>query len=156
MVINIKDLTFIFLKAFKQKYVLLTVVQAQYFQILSLHYFSERTDINSQPSAMLSLKASKTGVTFYYCWIDVIVNLLLERKCLSHALCFPGKLLQCLDLMQHSPAMSLLVNKKGPEPRVKVYRCPIPGNIQCQVEQESEQTYLGEDVPAHCRGVRDR
>jgi len=32
-------------------------------------------------------------------------------------------------------------------------RCPIPGNIQGQVGQGSEQPGLVEDVPAHCRGV---
>jgi len=31
-------------------------------------------------------------------------------------------------------------------------RCPIPGNIQGQVGQGSEQPGLVEDVPAHCRG----
>jgi len=31
-------------------------------------------------------------------------------------------------------------------------RCPIPGNIQGQVGQGSEQPVLVEDVPAHCRG----
>ena len=31
-------------------------------------------------------------------------------------------------------------------------RCPIPGNIQGQVGQGSEQPDLVEDVPAHCRG----
>jgi len=31
-------------------------------------------------------------------------------------------------------------------------RCPMPGNIQGQVEQGSEQPDLGEDVTAHCRG----
>jgi len=32
-------------------------------------------------------------------------------------------------------------------------RCPIPGNIQGQAGRGSEQPGLGEDVPAHCRGV---
>jgi len=32
-------------------------------------------------------------------------------------------------------------------------RCPIPGNIQGQAEQGSEQPDLVEDVPAHCRGI---
>ena len=32
-------------------------------------------------------------------------------------------------------------------------RCPIPGNVQGQVGQGSEQPDLVEDVPAHCRGV---
>ncbi|KAK4815290.1 hypothetical protein QYF61_026195 [Mycteria americana] len=32
-------------------------------------------------------------------------------------------------------------------------RCPIPGNIQGQVGQGSEQPDLVEDVPAHCRGA---
>ena len=32
-------------------------------------------------------------------------------------------------------------------------RCPVPGNIQGQVGQGSEQPDLVEDVPAHCRGV---
>jgi len=32
-------------------------------------------------------------------------------------------------------------------------RCPIPGDIQGQAEQGSEQPGLVEDVPAHCRGV---
>ena len=32
-------------------------------------------------------------------------------------------------------------------------RCPIPGNIQGQAGQGSEQHGLVEDVPAHCRGV---
>jgi len=32
-------------------------------------------------------------------------------------------------------------------------RCPIPGNIQGQAGQGSEQRGLVEDVPAHCRGV---
>ena len=31
-------------------------------------------------------------------------------------------------------------------------RCPIPGSIQAQVEQVSEQSYIVEDVPAHSRG----
>jgi len=31
--------------------------------------------------------------------------------------------------------------------------CPIPGNIQGQVGQDSEQPDLVVDVPAHCRGV---
>ena len=30
---------------------------------------------------------------------------------------------------------------------------PIPGNIQGQVGQGSEQLDLAKDVPAHCRGV---
>ena len=30
---------------------------------------------------------------------------------------------------------------------------PIPGNIQGQVRQGSEQPGLVEDVPVHCRGV---
>jgi len=30
---------------------------------------------------------------------------------------------------------------------------PIPGNIQGQVGQGSEQPGLAEDDPAHCRGV---
>ena len=30
--------------------------------------------------------------------------------------------------------------------------CPIPGNIQGQAGQGSEQLDLVEDVPAHCRG----
>jgi len=30
---------------------------------------------------------------------------------------------------------------------------PIPGNIQGQVEQSSEQPDLVKDIPAHCRGV---
>jgi len=29
----------------------------------------------------------------------------------------------------------------------------IPGNIQSQVGQDSEQPGLVEDIPAHCRGV---
>jgi len=33
-------------------------------------------------------------------------------------------------------------------------RCPIPGNIQGQVGQGSEQPDPAEDVPAHCRGFR--
>ncbi|KAK4808965.1 hypothetical protein QYF61_015199 [Mycteria americana] len=33
-------------------------------------------------------------------------------------------------------------------------RCPIPGNIQGQVGQGSEQPDLVEDVPAHCRGLK--
>ena len=33
---------------------------------------------------------------------------------------------------------------------------PIPGNIQGQVGQGSEQPGLVEDVPAHCRGVGPR
>jgi len=33
---------------------------------------------------------------------------------------------------------------------------PIPGNIQGQVGQASEQPGLVEDVPAHCRGVGPR
>ena len=32
-------------------------------------------------------------------------------------------------------------------------RCLIPGNIQGQVAQGSEQPDLVEDVPAHCRGM---
>jgi len=32
--------------------------------------------------------------------------------------------------------------------------CPIPGNIQGQVGQGSEQPGLVEDVPAYCSGVR--
>jgi len=32
-------------------------------------------------------------------------------------------------------------------------RCPIPGNVQGQVRQDSEQPDLVVDVPAHCRGV---
>lgn len=32
-------------------------------------------------------------------------------------------------------------------------RCPIPGNIQGQMGQDSEVPDLVEDVPAHCRGV---
>ena len=32
-------------------------------------------------------------------------------------------------------------------------RCPIPGNIQGQVGQGSEQPGVVEYVPAHCRGV---
>jgi len=32
-------------------------------------------------------------------------------------------------------------------------KCPVPGNIQGQVGQVSEQPDLVEDVPAHCRGV---
>jgi len=35
----------------------------------------------------------------------------------------------------------------------EVVRCPIPGNIQGQVGQDSEQPGLVEDVPAHCRRV---
>ena len=31
--------------------------------------------------------------------------------------------------------------------------CPIPGNIQGQAGQGSEQSDLVEDVPAHCRWV---
>jgi len=31
--------------------------------------------------------------------------------------------------------------------------CPIPGNIQGRVGQDSEQLDLLVDVPAHCRGV---
>lgn len=31
--------------------------------------------------------------------------------------------------------------------------CPIPGNIPGQVEQDSEQRDVVEDVPAHWRGV---
>jgi len=30
---------------------------------------------------------------------------------------------------------------------------PIPGDIQGQVRQGSEQSGLVEDVPAHCRGI---
>lgn len=129
-------------------------MQAQHFQILSFHYFSEGTDINSQSSAMPSLKASRNRS-------DILVlldrcdslDLLLEQKCLSYALCFSGKLLQYLGLMQLSSAMSLLVNKKCPEQKVKVYRCPISGNIQGQVGQGSGQLDLGEDVPAYCWGI---
>jgi len=33
-------------------------------------------------------------------------------------------------------------------------RCPMPGKIQGQVGQDSEQPDLAEDVPAHYRGVR--
>ena len=40
--------------------------------------------------------------------------------------------------------MALVVQRVG--------RCPIPGNIQGQVGQGSEQHGLVEDVPAHCRG----
>jgi len=32
-------------------------------------------------------------------------------------------------------------------------RCPIPGNVQGQVQQDSEQPDLVVDVPAYCRGV---
>jgi len=32
-------------------------------------------------------------------------------------------------------------------------RCPIPGNIQGQVGQVSEQRHLVEDVLAHCKEV---
>jgi len=32
-------------------------------------------------------------------------------------------------------------------------RCPIPGNVQGQVERGSEQPDPGEDVLAHCRGT---
>jgi len=32
-------------------------------------------------------------------------------------------------------------------------RCPIPGNIQGQVGQGSEQSDLIEDIPIHCRVV---
>ncbi|KAK4816211.1 LOW QUALITY PROTEIN: hypothetical protein QYF61_013449 [Mycteria americana] len=32
-------------------------------------------------------------------------------------------------------------------------RCPMPGNIQGQVGQGSEQPDLVEDIPAHCKGV---
>lgn len=31
--------------------------------------------------------------------------------------------------------------------------CTIPGNIQSQVGQGSEQPHLVEDVPVHCRGI---
>lgn len=33
--------------------------------------------------------------------------------------------------------------------------CPIPVNIEGQVEQGSEQPNLVKDVPAHCRGGSD-
>lgn len=67
------------------------------FSNLFLHYFSERRDINSQPRAMSSLEASRNRS-------DILVlldrcnsvNLLLEQKCLSHALHFSGKL--CLGV----------------------------------------------------------
>jgi len=32
-------------------------------------------------------------------------------------------------------------------------RCPMPGTIQSQVGQGSEQAGLVKDVPGHCRGV---
>jgi len=32
-------------------------------------------------------------------------------------------------------------------------RYPVPGNIQSQTGQGSEQTDLDENVPAHCSGV---
>ena len=32
-------------------------------------------------------------------------------------------------------------------------RCPIPGNLEGQVGQGSEQPHLVEDVSAYCRGV---
>ena len=35
----------------------------------------------------------------------------------------------------------------------EVVDAPIPGNIQGQVGQGSEQADLVEDVPTHCRGV---
>lgn len=35
-------------------------------------------------------------------------------------------------------------------------RCPIPGDIQDQVGQGSEQSHPGEGVPAYGRGVRTR
>ena len=32
-------------------------------------------------------------------------------------------------------------------------RCPVPGNVQGQVAQVSEQPDLVEDIPTHCRRV---
>ena len=54
------------------------------------------------------------------------------------------------------PAESLLHHKMGRSPSIgqvaqRGDRCPIPGNIQSQVGQGSEQPDLVEDVPAHGR-----
>ena len=53
--------------------------------------------------------------------------------------------------------MALNIYDEGGETLAQVAqrggRCPIPGNIQGQVGQDSEQPDLAEDVPAHCRGV---
>lgn len=33
-------------------------------------------------------------------------------------------------------------------------RCPVPGNIQSQMEQDSEAPDLVEDIPAPCRWIK--
>lgn len=120
-------------------------MQAQYFQILFLHYFSERTDTNSQPSAMSSLEASRNRS-------DVLVlldrcnsvNLLLEQKCLPHALHFSGKLLRRLGQMQFSPAMCLLVKKKKKVQSTKPRFVDGPSLETSKVRcfRDSKQSYI--------------
>jgi len=46
-----------------------------------------------------------------------------------------------------------ITTSQPPEVAQRDDRCPIPGNIRCQVGHGSEQAGLVEDVPAYCRGV---